>query len=364
MAIYESVNGVARKVVKMYDGVLSDVPIYGIEQEDVSVNSSTVFNTYFTRKDDDYYFGGWYQLSATNLGVDNSTAKTTLTAKEDMEVSFNYEYTTEERYDKFTLIVGDVTVEDGASGTSYTKSYSGTLLKGQSIILQYAKDSSKSVDSERCSVWSIKLKVNKKVQVGTEQATVARAVTKAYDSVNGVARVYFSTGTKWRKWSCSQSKTYSDGGSIYGTDSWSLGFWHGSVSCYKSYGWGGSYTGYTTTGSYNTLICSAITTLEEAKSALVGTYYISESDNIQTVYKIVGVNSVSPESDITYFSLNLEYVARANKSTSYTKGSIMYNEITAPAGELPEAGTLISGSVNGNYCVVKVGSTNYYYERV
>lgn len=50
--------------------------------------------------------------------------------------------------------------------------------------------------------------------------------------------------------------------------------------------------------------------------------------------------------------------------TSYSKGSTFYGKIEVDDNVLPEQGTLLSGSIEGNHCVIKVNNNTYYYEKV
>jgi hypothetical protein len=56
------------------------------------------------------------------------------------------------------------------------------------------------------------------------------------------------------------------------------------------------------------------------------------------------------------------FVCDVYSETKYSKGSTI-GTVTAKPGELPEQGTLIEGSANGSYCVIKIKSTYYYYTK-
>lgn len=112
---------------------------------------------YFTVTNGSYYFkGSGAVFTTTNGGVNSSTASTVLTAKQDIpEITFDYSYSSEANYDKFTLKVAGTTVENAVSGATTNKSYSGSLSKGQKIELTYAKDSSQHSNSDKCTVSNI-----------------------------------------------------------------------------------------------------------------------------------------------------------------------------------------------------------------
>ena len=93
---------------------------------------------YFTVTNGTYYFAG--------------SASTVLTAKQDISVlAFNYSYSSEAKYDKFTLKVGGTTVEDGVSGATTNKTYNGSLAKGQTVEFTYSKDSSQDGNDDKCT---------------------------------------------------------------------------------------------------------------------------------------------------------------------------------------------------------------------
>lgn len=108
---------------------------------------------YFTVTNGSYYFAGSGDIfTSNNAGKASSTASTVLTAKQDISVlAFDYSYSSEARYDKFTLKVGGTTVEDGVSGATTNKSYSGSLTTGQTVEFTYAKDSSQDKNDDKCT---------------------------------------------------------------------------------------------------------------------------------------------------------------------------------------------------------------------
>ena len=108
---------------------------------------------YFTVANGSYYFAGSGAVfTSNNGGKANSTATTVLTAKQDISVlTFNYSYSSERTYDKFTLKVGGTTVENAVSGATTNKSYNGSLTKGQTIEFTYSKDSSQNGNDDKCT---------------------------------------------------------------------------------------------------------------------------------------------------------------------------------------------------------------------
>lgn len=364
MALYESVNGVARRIIKMYKGVLSDVPLYETQIVDVTITSANL-PTYFTESyGGTYFFDGYSTFSSNNKGVDNSTAKTTWTAKDDMEISFNYDYSTENRYDKFYLTVADTVIENGVSGVSGTKSFSGTLLKGQSIIFEYTKDGSKSENDDKCSFWNVRIKVRQTVETGVTKATVAREITKAYGSENGVARMYFCNGIKWRKFDCVEGEEWTGGGKAGYSETITIPI--GGKETFSS-----DYTfidgNVYHLGTTYTLTAYTSTTKSDVESVALGNYYLHGGSTLAYAKRISAVNSVeiTKSGMLQYLDVNVSYsaVTQWTKKSTYSKGDTYQGAIYTNEGELPESGTLIEGSANDNYCIIKVGSTHYYYER-
>lgn len=113
-------------------------------------------NDWFTVSNNSYYFtgdsSGLYR--SNNNGVNSSTAQTILTARYNLNVSFNYRVSSESGYDKLTITVGSTTIANGISGT-VSGSWSGTLVVGQAITFKYTKDSSSSSGDDRGYFWDM-----------------------------------------------------------------------------------------------------------------------------------------------------------------------------------------------------------------
>ena len=103
------------------------------------------------RTNGSYYFkGSGAAFTSSNGGKSSSTASTVLTAKQDISVlAFDYSYSSEANYDKFTLKVGGTTVEDGVSGATTNKSYSGSLTTGQTVEFTYTNDTSQDKNDDK-----------------------------------------------------------------------------------------------------------------------------------------------------------------------------------------------------------------------
>lgn len=193
--LYVGVDHVARKCKKMYVGALTDVPVYGEGLETVGINTGNI-SDYFEVTDGAYKFAGSGSVfTSNNYHIKNTTASTVLTAKQDISaLSFDYSYSSEKNYDKFTLKVGGTVVENAVSGATTSKSYSGSLTKGGTIEFTYSKDSSTDSNDDKCTFSNMSIQVIGRTQIGTEQKSLARKVAKGYIGVGGVARPFFGGG--------------------------------------------------------------------------------------------------------------------------------------------------------------------------
>lgn len=119
--------------------------------QSVAITASNI-SQYFTVTNSSYYFAGNGTIFTTNnAGQNSSTAQTTIKALYNMSISFDYSYSSEANYDKFTLTVAGTTIEKDVSGATTNKSYSGTLNSGDSIVFKYAKDSSQHSNDDKCT---------------------------------------------------------------------------------------------------------------------------------------------------------------------------------------------------------------------
>lgn len=188
---YIGVGGKARKIRKGYIGVNMQIPVYATE--DVSVTASNI-SDYFNVVNSPYYFAGSGNVfSSNNQGVAGSKAVTMLGAKADMpNISFQYSWSTEANYDKFTLQVAGKNIENAVSGVSTTKTFTGSLAEGQVIMFQYEKDNSQDKNDDLCKFWD--MAITTQVQTGSETRPIARKIKKAYIGIGGKARPCWSGG--------------------------------------------------------------------------------------------------------------------------------------------------------------------------
>ena len=127
----------------------------------VDITASNISEYFTVTNGSSYYFKGNGNVFTTNnAGVNSSTASTILTAKQDIsEIFFNYSYSSEPNYDKFTLKVAGSTIENAVSGATTTKSYNGSLASGQTIEFKYAKDSSVDRNDDKCTFSNMVIKL-------------------------------------------------------------------------------------------------------------------------------------------------------------------------------------------------------------
>lgn len=208
----QSVN-VNKPVSSIYAGVTATVPVYTetTTTEDVALSTST-FTDFFSA-DNTGTTGtnakgitwannsdGGLKLTFGNYNIHSSTSMTTFTAQRNLtNVVIKGLYYTETRYDKITLTVAGTTVLNAVSGTSstLTQRWTGSLTKGQTIVLKYVKDSVGSATNESSTYFTLscdpyqKTTVDK-VQTGTETKLVDKKIVKGYVGVNGIAKLFFN----------------------------------------------------------------------------------------------------------------------------------------------------------------------------
>lgn len=213
----QKTRGINKPVSSIYAGVTATVPVYTetTTTEDIALSSAT-FTDFFSANNTgtkgtnakgitwtDNSSGG-LKLKFGNYGINSSTSMTTFTAQRDLtNVVIKGLYYTESRYDKITLTVAGTTVLNAVSGTSstLTQRWSGSLSKGQTIVLKFVKDSSQSATNEKSTYFTLscdpyqKTTVNK-TQTGTETKLTDKKIVKGYvGGPDGKARLFFGENT-------------------------------------------------------------------------------------------------------------------------------------------------------------------------
>lgn len=119
--------------------------------DETGIIDATNISQYFTVANSSYYFKGSGKVfSNTNKNVNSQTAQTILTATKNMNIRFDYGWATEQKYDKYTIIVGSTTVQNAVSGAATSSTYVGTINAGETITFKYAKDGSGHTNGDTC----------------------------------------------------------------------------------------------------------------------------------------------------------------------------------------------------------------------
>ncbi len=172
---------------------------------------------------------------------------------------------------------------------------------------------------------------------------VHRKGKKAFLTKDGKHRLVFSAGNDWAKYSCdviaAHYKETENTGATVESD------WVSSkmfLYDYYSFTTEDGYTG--TTGAYY------------SGGAGVGYYKVSKK-------QVVRIDSITVNDSYLHYTGTVVGACEFME-TAYTKGTSDYGKLFADEGELPEAGTLIEGSVAEGYCVLQISGAYYYYEIV
>lgn len=184
-------KSVARKIKKQYIGAITEVPKYETQMVETKIKGNNIkdfFNVsygQFPWSDEDNN-GSFF---TRNDGVHDSQARIVLEAQCDMDVSFDYYYSTEASCDIFRLTVKNIVALELSGIGNGTRNE--TLKKGQSIIFLYEKDYSANANGDVCSFSNMTVKCEQEVQTGTVNKDVARKIKKAYIGIDGVARLIY-----------------------------------------------------------------------------------------------------------------------------------------------------------------------------
>lgn len=203
---------------------------------------------------------------------------------------------------------------------------------------------------------------NYTVQNGTNlrQGTTSVSISYSEGGYTFVTKTPITVGmpdTVWTKYSCDIGTKYSynQTSSGVGTTGTSAGYMGNTYldTLYTGYEWGGDDEGWVGTGA-----------VEVYPTAAVG-YYCVYSDMVLKIETLVPYTRPGQTtSDTTGYSGTIVAAATYSSSTTYSQGSTNYGTVTAAYGVVPDGGLIIAGSVlTGNYCVVRVGDTYYYYVR-
>lgn len=175
-----------------------------------------------------------------------------------------------------------------------------------------------------------------------------RKVKKGFLTVGGVHRLVFAAGYDWAKYNCiiapAHYREIGGGESDFGT------YAAQTMTLYDSYDFTES-GGYFGEGAHDYFWTDDL-------SSAVGKYLIDEEEVLQ-------ITSLSKATSGGFIDWAGNIVARCELvENAYSKGSTSYGKIFSDEGELPEAGTLIEGSIAEGYCILEVDGVKYYYEMV
>ena len=171
-----------------------------------------------------------------------------------------------------------------------------------------------------------------------------------------VFRHYGDEGIKWNKYSCNVTNGYvqiTPSGKT-GTFSYTGKSSDKPTSLYEDYTFTAEngYKGGTASTKAYTMIMLTKPTLYRVSSTYVQSAVFSKRETLDS------------STGRSRFTFDYTEIANAEKTViSVAKGSTSYGTVSVPEGEVPDGGTLYEGSVTGDYCIVKVGSTYYYYEK-
>lgn len=159
-----------------------------------SLNVSNLSSAFDVTNGSSYYYiwapsndsGGGVKFTPGNIGVNNSTATTILTATKALtNVVITGAYYTESNRDKITLTVAGTTVLSAVSGTSAAaQRWSGSLSSGQTIVLTYTKDTSQSASNESSTYFTVSCNMTVNVPAISNKA---KKVKKIYVGVSNKA---------------------------------------------------------------------------------------------------------------------------------------------------------------------------------
>lgn len=330
------------------------------------ISSDALLNKYFTITASSFAFdgtaspSGWYSTNKAH----SSTGTLTLVARQNYSsVEFSYGVNSEATYDKLTVSVKGTTIGT-ISGTSTTsKTWSGSLSKGDVISFTYSKDSSASAGTD-CG-WLYNLTVTTPVVTEGEFARlvpnlaigvagVSRRVLYGYIGVAGVTRpCYTIAPATWAKYNCTVSTGdyYEENGTSTTSRSWETVYWTARSSYYFS-----TTNGYVPSGTItNYTVGDGLT-----GSDLVGTYVNNAGGT--SLLEILSATVTDDGSQLIINATCKMYRAKLiTGAKTYSQGSTSYGTVISTFGGLPAEGTHVEGSVKAGYCVREINGTYYYY---
>ena len=199
-------------------------------------------------------------------------------------------------------------------------------------------------------------KIGKKLFL-TDENLVHCKVKKGFITQNGVHRLVYSSGAKWKKYSCYQDEVPTSYIRVSSTDEWSIG--DTEVGHYYSLHYDDGYSfsssdGFISTGS------GEAESMEEIPSVC---YRVSD----EMVWKMISCTPIEDPSYSAFVEVTWECVDLCvgdETEMVYMQGDTFYGTIEVEDGELPEEGELLDGSPTELYCVLFCADGyEYFYVR-
>ena len=197
----------------------------------------------------------------------------------------------------------------------------------------------------------------------TDNNIKQRKVKKAFYTVAGVHKLVYSSGTIWQKYSCdvdsTRINTYKD---VDTNDYGSIG---DSLTIESDYMYTASSYYFHERIGWNLespfFVVQEYATASSQIGKYIGQHYNgSKCDWIGQIISVDGDLS-SPSWTVTVKLVALCELVDFEITYEYSQGSTSYGTVEADDGALPESGTLIEGSVEDGYCVMRINDTYYYY---
>lgn len=183
---------------------------------------------------------------------------------------------------------------------------------------------------------------------------VARRGKKGYFGVNGVARQFFASGdVKWLKYTVTEETEW-----VYYEEDRVSGSYEDSYFADTHYFLYSDYAFDSRGGYYG------VGSVREYGDSLLGYYDVTPTQVavLSDVARIQEADGVYIMKTSYVYEQTFVALAHEEKETTYSKKTYI-GETYAEAGQLPESGTLLAGQANGDFCVIQIGGTPYYFEK-
>lgn len=167
-----------------------------------------------------------------------------------------------------------------------------------------------------------------------------------YGFANNIELILLDTNV-WEKWSCDIEEAHYFLEPRRQTQTWNFDTM--SITLYDSYELSQEYGLQGVEGHEYHLPADSL--------SVIGKYHVSGNDVSQ-------IESIGEGSTSTYKMVSTITGHVYWSPTSYHRGVTYYDAFEVKYNELPEEGTLISGSISQGYCVLLIDGEYYYYDKV